>query len=153
MRFLELRVPPVLVVAAVAVLMWLVARLTPSLRVDLPGRGVVALVLLTSGAAIAWAGVSSFRRASTTVNPIRPQDASSLVTSGVYRFTRNPMYLGLLLALLGWAAWLAHPLALLVALLFVPYMGRFQIAPEERALRAAFGKDFETYARRTRRWL
>lgn len=153
MTALELRVPPVIVVAASAGLMWLVAALAPVPALKLPGRAGVALAFVVVGAAVALAGVVAFRRAATTVNPVRPDAASSLVTSGIYRVTRNPMYLGLLLALVGWAVWLAHPLALLVVPLFAAYIGRFQIGPEERALRARFGEAFEAYARRTRRWL
>ena len=150
---LELRVPPVVVTLAFAGFMWLCAMLFPSLTLSMPGRVPIALTFVVTGAAVAIAGVVAFRRAATTVSPIRPDSASSLVTSGVYRLTRNPMYLGFLLVLIGWAVWLAHPLALLIALLFVAYMSRFQIDPEERALRAGFGDAFESHTRRTRRWL
>jgi protein-S-isoprenylcysteine O-methyltransferase Ste14 len=153
MSVLELRVPPVIVTAVFAGLMWLMAWLTPSLVLTTPGRVAITATFFVVGGAVALAGVIAFRRASTTVNPIRPESASSLVTSGVYRLTRNPMYLGLLFVLLGWAVWLAHPLSLLIVLLFAVYMSRFQIRPEERALRASFGESFETYARSTRRWL
>lgn len=153
MAALELRVPPVVVTLACAGLMWAAAALSPSLAFDVPGRAVIAVVLAVAGAAVALAGVFAFRRAETTVNPVRPDAASSLVASGVYRVTRNPMYLGFLLALLGWAVWLAYPLAFLVLPLFVAYMSRFQIRPEERALRARFGESFESYSRSTRRWL
>ena len=153
MTALELRVPPALVTAVFAGLMWLTATLVPSLTRDVPGRVSIAVAFFAAGAALALAGVLAFHRASTTVNPVRPEAASSLVTSGVYRVTRNPMYLGFLSALVGWGVWLAHPLPYLAVLLFVAYMGRFQIGPEERALRAAFGEAFEAYSRSTRRWL
>ena len=150
---LDLNVPPAAVTAACAGLMWLVADLTPSLRLPIPGRTVLAYAVVAAGAVVGVAAVVSFWRASTTVDPTRPEAASSLVTTGVYRLSRNPMYLGLLLALVGWAVALAHPLALLVAPLFVAYISRFQIRPEERALHATFGADFEAYARSVRRWL
>ena len=133
--------------------MWLAAVLLPSLAFDVPGRVAVAIAFAVAGAVVALAGVAAFRRASTTVNPIRPEAVSSLVTSGVYRITRNPMYLGFLLALIGWAVWLAHPLSLLVVPLFVIYMNRFQIVPEERVLRARFETAFDSYSGGTRRWL
>lgn len=153
MANLELRVPPVVVTAAFAGLLWLAAVLTPSLAVSVPGRAAVAVVFLAVGAAVALAGAVAFRRASTTVNPVHPERTSSLVTSGIYRTTRNPMYLGLLLVLIGWGVWLAYTLSLVIVPLFVAYMNRFQIEPEERALRATFGKTFASYARATRRWL
>jgi protein-S-isoprenylcysteine O-methyltransferase Ste14 len=97
--------------------------------------------------------VVAFRRAGTTVNPMKPESSSSLVVSGIYAFTRNPMYLGFLFALLAWAIYLSHPAAFLVLPLFVWYMNRFQIEPEERALASLFGEAFTTYAARVRRWL
>lgn len=150
---LELRVPPVLVAAVCAGLMWLAARVAPGLAVDVPGREVVAPALVLVGTVVAFTGLFTVVRASTTIDPTRPEGASTLVTSGIYRLTRNPMYLGLFLVLLSAAIGLGHPLALLAAVLFVPYMTRFQIRPEERALRARFGEAFEAYTRRTRRWL
>lgn len=153
MTALHLRVPPVAITAAFAGLMWLAAALVPALTFRVPGRVVLALTFALAGAAVSLAGVVAFRRASTTVNPIRTEGVSSLVTSGIYRVTRNPMYLGFLLFLLGWAVWLGHPLSFLFAPLFIVYMNRFQIAPEEQVLRDLFGGSFETYSASTRRWL
>jgi protein-S-isoprenylcysteine O-methyltransferase Ste14 len=133
--------------------MWLVARLSPALAVFIPGRRGVALALAATGAAVALAGVAEFRRVRTTVNPLRPEKASALVTSGIFRWTRNPMYLGLAIVLLGWAAWLAHPLAALGVPAFVLWMGRWQIPREERALEQLFGAEFAQYKTRVRRWL
>jgi len=133
--------------------MWLAARAVPGLAVDHPGRIVLAALAATAGFAAAIAGVVQFRRAKTTVNPLRPETASSLVTGGVYRVSRNPMYLGMALILFGWAVWLGNPATVLVLPLFVAYMTRFQIIPEERALTATFGEVFAEYRRRVRRWL
>jgi protein-S-isoprenylcysteine O-methyltransferase Ste14 len=146
-------VPPVAALLCVAVPMWLVARLAPALALDLPGRRTVALVLAAAGAAVALAGVVEFRRARTTVNPLRPERASALVVSGIFRWTRNPMYLGLTIALLGWAGYLAHPLAALGVPAFVAWMNRSQIPREERALEQLFGAEFAQYRTRVRRWL
>ena len=121
--------------------------LSPLIRAA--GGGAIAL----SGGILAFAGTRSFKRAQTTINPLRPTNASSLVTSGVYRFTRNPMYLGLLLLLLGWSVYLSSVVALVGPVFLVLYLGRFQIAPEERALTAKFGKDYLDYTSRVRRWL
>ena len=149
----KLRVPPVALFVVVALLMWAVASWLPSWRIALPGRTVVAILLLLAAGAIGIAGVRAFQRARTTVNPLRPEKASALVTSGIYRRTRNPMYVALAIALLGWAIWLEHPLALLGVAAFVAWINRFQIAPEERALRALFGPEFERYCSEVRRWL
>lgn len=106
-----------------------------------------------TGVCVALLGVASFRRARTTVNPLKPEKASALVMSGIYRYTRNPMYLGLLLALLGWAFFLSNALAFLSLPAFILYMNRFQIAPEERVLAARFGQEFAAYLSKVRRWL
>jgi protein-S-isoprenylcysteine O-methyltransferase Ste14 len=137
----------------VAVPMGMVAYFSPALAVDLPGRLGVALALAAAGAVVALAGVAEFRRRRTTVNPLQPERASALVTSGVFRWTRNPMYLGLALALFGWAAFLAHPLAALGVPVFVAWMNRWQIPREERALEGLFGAEFARYRTRVRRWL
>lgn len=149
----RLRVPPVALFVLVALLMWAVASWLPSWRIALPGRTVVVILLLLAAGAIGIAGVRAFGRARTTVDPLRPEKASALVTSGIYRRTRNPMYVALAIALLGWTLWLEHPLAVLGVPAFVAWINRFQITPEERALRALFGAEFERYCSEVRRWL
>jgi protein-S-isoprenylcysteine O-methyltransferase Ste14 len=149
----KVRVPPVALFAVVALLMWAVAACLPSWRIALPGRTVVAALLLLAAGAIGIAGVRAFGRARTTVDPLRPERASALVTFGIYRHTRNPMYVALAIALVAWALWLAHPLALLGVAAFVGWMNRYQIPTEERALQAVFGTEFERYCSEVRRWL
>ncbi len=95
----------------------------------------------------------SFRKARTTVNPLKPQAATSLVTTGIYAVTRNPMYLGMVLVLIGWAGFLASPISVMGPVLFWLYIDRFQIQPEERAMSALFGSSFAEYSARVRRWI
>jgi len=149
---IELRVPPPLVGLVAGALMWLAALALPWPG-SAPGRLFVAVLVAAAGIAVVVAGLLEFRRAKTTVNPLKPESASSLVERGIYRFTRNPMYLGMALVLAGWGIWLASAAALLVLPLFVAYLTRFQIIPEERALAATFGDTFGAYCRRVRRWL
>jgi protein-S-isoprenylcysteine O-methyltransferase Ste14 len=139
-----------LVVAAV---IWGLARFGPIVPGARGPRAVAAVVLLVAGVGVALAGVLHFRRARTTVNPLRPEQASAIVTTGVYARSRNPMYLGMLLVLAAWAAWLGSALGLAGLVLFVAYMNRWQIVPEERALAARFPDEFARYARTVRRWL
>jgi protein-S-isoprenylcysteine O-methyltransferase Ste14 len=148
-----LKIPPPVVGLAVAALMWLAARGLPTLVFEFPARTRFAAGFVIGGIAIAAAGVVAFRRAKTTVNPMQPASSSSLVVSGVYQMTRNPMYLGFLLVLVGWAIFLANAIAFLLLPVFVFYMNRFQIEPEERALSALFGEEFGAYRARVRRWL
>jgi protein-S-isoprenylcysteine O-methyltransferase Ste14 len=150
---LELKVPPILVVLLTGALMTLGWWAMPQWRVPFLGRLLVSGVLAFMGLVISALGVASFRKARTTVNPLKPDAASSLVVVGVYRWTRNPMYLGFLIVLLGVGVFLASPLALAAIPPFVLYMTRFQILPEERALEARFGADFAAYKGRARRWI
>ena len=155
MRSLELRLPPLLQVAVVAGFMWACARLLPAAALPVAGPAAwgAGAALMLAGGLLALAGVLAFRRRRTTVNPLHPEAASSMVTTGVYRITRNPMYLGMLLVLGGWALMLANAAALPGLPLFVLAMNRLQIAPEERALRSRFGAEFERYAASVRRWI
>jgi protein-S-isoprenylcysteine O-methyltransferase Ste14 len=153
MNALELRVPPVLLVLIAGAFMWLAAALFPGFAVSIPWRVILAAGCAATGAGIALAGVLAFRHAHTTVNPTTPEASSSVVTSGIYRRTRNPMYLGFLLLLGAWGVYLASMAAMLLLPLFVLYMNRFQIAPEERALAAKFGTQYGAYMHEVRRWL
>lgn len=153
MQALELKVPPVALGVLVAALMWLASWAMPTFAFHFPIHTVLPVGVAAVGAIISGLGIVSFRQARTTVNPMKPEAASSLVVSGVYRLTRNPMYLGFLLILLGWAIFLSNVLTFLFLPPFVFYMNRFQIEPEEQALRSLFGPQFLAYTRRVRRWL
>jgi protein-S-isoprenylcysteine O-methyltransferase Ste14 len=152
-QVLELKVPPVAVVAVFAVLMWAAARSFAVASFPFQGASTVAFMVALIGGGIAVAGVFAFRRHATTVNPMKPEATESIVTAGIYGVTRNPMYLGLAVVLVGWAVYLANPAALLMVPVFVAYMTQFQIKPEERALLAKFGSDFAAYMASVRRWI
>ena len=157
MSFLELKIPPLLLMLLLALGMWLLAPLTAPLstKLALPAlySTVLALCLAVTGIAVALAGVLAFRRAKTTVDPRVPQQSSSLVIVGIYRYSRNPMYLGFLLLLAAFACYLQSILALALLPLFVLYLNQFQIKPEERFLGQKFGQDFQVYMKQVRRWL
>ena len=153
MHTLELKIPPPVVALCIGTLMWLAARTLPVCGFALPGREFLAIALAAAGLLADVVAIVSFLRAKTTVNPMKPANASALVASGIYKFTRNPMYLGSLLFLLAWAIFLANTLAFAIVPAFVLYMNRFQIAPEERALAALFGEEFAAYKSRVRKWL
>ena len=153
MKSLELKVPPPAVALVIAVLMWLLSLLAPALTFAIPARILIAIILAVTGVATAVAGVTTFARAKTTVNPTTPQKSSSLVSWGIYSITRNPMYLGLLLVLTAWAIFLSNPLPFLLLPIYMLYINRFQIAPEEHALTSLFGRDFAAYQSRVRRWI
>lgn len=153
MNSLELKFPPVAVVLCTASLMWVVARFLPVGDVQLPAHIFFAITCAAVGVAISGLGVMAFRRARTTVNPKKPGATSFLVHSGVYSLTRNPMYLGFLLILCGWAILLHNAFVLPFLPMFILYMNRFQIHPEERSLIETFGAKFTGYTARVRRWI
>jgi protein-S-isoprenylcysteine O-methyltransferase Ste14 len=152
-HFLEHKIPPPVVGLAIAAGMWAVAGLPPFLRFSDPVRYSLIAALAAIGVAIALGGVLAFRRARTTVNPLKPETSAALVSSGVYSFTRNPMYLGMVMVLIAWAVYLSSVWCLAGPLAFAWFITRFQIIPEERVLEKLFGADFSTYRKRVRRWL
>lgn len=153
MSVLELKVPPPIVALVLALFMWLTPAAAGLAQIPYLARVLCAVVLACIGQGISIAGIIAFRRAKTTVNPIKASLASSLVIQGVYRHTRNPMYVGLLLTLFAWAVFLANPLALLWVVVYVVFITRFQIIPEERVLASLFGAEYEAYKGRVRRWV
>ena len=133
--------------------MWAVAHFPPMLQLPTLVRLLVAAALGATGIAIAIGGVMSFRRAKTTVNPLKPETSAALVSTGVYSFTRNPMYLGMALVLFAWSAFLSSIWSLVGPVVFALYITRFQIVPEEQVLDRLFGAPFAEYKKRVRRWL
>ncbi|SDH91532.1 methyltransferase family protein [Propionivibrio dicarboxylicus] len=150
---LELKLPPPAVSLICGAGMWLGARAVPTLNIDWPGLGALAVLLALAGFGIDLAGLLAFRRQRTTVNPLSPHAASALVCTGIYRISRNPMYLGQVVFLAAWAAWLGNPIALIGLPACAAYLTRFQILPEERILAEKFGETYADYRRRVRRWI
>ncbi len=153
MQTLELKIPPPLVTVLSGALMWVLAWLFPVGHLTIPGQPWLALIALALGLLLPLVSVLLFMRARTTIDPTRPGRSAQLVVSGFNRISRNPMYLGMLLILLGWGLWLSNLLALALLPLFVLYMTRFQIIPEERFLAERFGEQYLAYKARVRRWL
>ena len=152
MPSLEHKIPPPVVGLLTGAAMWGIGKITTA-TLAVPDPVFAAAIVATVGIAFDIAGLVSFHRAKTTVNPLRPEKATSLVSSGVYRITRNPMYVGMLFLLIAWAIYLNSPWTLLGPLAFVLFMNRFQIGPEEKALEILFGEEFSKYKSRVRRWL
>lgn len=152
-RVLEHTIPPPVVAGIIALAMWSASPTQLLWIAPLRPGGIVALILIIAGFVFDLLALMAFLRARTSINPLRPHRASVLVTHGVYRVTRNPMYVGLLCYLTAWALFLATPWGFAGPCLFVVTMNRFQIAPEERVMREKFGKEFEDYATRVGRWL
>ena len=152
MSLLENKIPPPLVMLSSITVMWLLPGSHKVLSITDPTL-IIAVAMGVIGALIAFSGVREFKGASTTVNPLKPDNASSLVTSGVFRFTRNPMYLGMVLVLLGNAVYLENLWSAVAILAFILFIDRLQIVPEERAMQSLFGTSFSDYCRDVRRWI
>jgi protein-S-isoprenylcysteine O-methyltransferase Ste14 len=153
MQVFELKVPPAALVVVFALVMWAASAVFSAASFVLPGTSIIAFAFALIGGGIAGVGVCAFRRHDTTVDPMKPETAATIVTAGIYRVTRNPMYLGAVLVLLGWALYLANLAALLLVPVFIAYMTRFQIKPEERAMLEKFGSSFADYMAAVRRWI
>jgi protein-S-isoprenylcysteine O-methyltransferase Ste14 len=153
MKKLELKIPPVAVMVIVGAAMWLVSIVLPKMRLGDTFHIAMVVIFSVIGAAFGIAGLLSFSKAKTTFDPMKPDSSTSLVTSGIYSITRNPMYVGLLSLLTAWCFFIDCAYALLLLAVFVIYMNKFQIEPEERALRHLFGDAFDGYVLRVRRWL
>ena len=153
MKNLELKVPPVILVAVVFVGMWAVSRISLVLHFTFSYMEWWSAGLVFLGFCIAIAGVLQFRKAGTTVDPRVPDQSSNLVVSGIYRYSRNPMYLGFLLALCGWCVFLGSMVSVLFLPAFIIYMNRFQIVPEERFMQEKFAESYRQYKAKVHRWI
>ncbi|HHX8465735.1 TPA: methyltransferase family protein [Vibrio diabolicus] len=153
MRKLELKVPPVAVFLLAILLMYGLTVLVPSLNISVPFVEVVVGGLTLLSGYMGIAGVYEFHKVKTTVNPVKPDTASSVVRTGVFSFSRNPMYMALLLLIIAIGLWWQHLSVVLCSVVFVSYMNRFQIKPEERVLERLFGEEYVDYKNHVRRWI
>ncbi len=152
MANLRLKIPPLAQAGLCLIAMGLLDRYLPLLALPIPFRPLIAAVLIVLGGAVGVAGIVSFRREKTTVDPRFPEKAATLVVSGVYRYSRNPMYLAVLLILLGLALFFGSLAAFLPIPLFILSINRLQIEPEEEALEAVFGEGYRQYKEKVGRW-
>ncbi len=129
------------------------ALLLPMWNVSFIGQAHTSALLIIAGAAIPAIAIGSFWKADTTVLPHELDSMRSLVDSGIYSFTRNPMYLGMALVLTGIGVALGTPITLAITSLFVFVINRWQIRPEEQAMERIFGQQFADYKSRVRRWI
>ncbi len=149
---MKLKLPPAIVFLVFGILMYLLAEFLPVGYFDFFGRRYLIKALLILAVVISCVALIQFYLAKTSIDPKNPSKASSLVSNGIYKYSRNPMYLGLLLILLAWALWLGNAFNVLLAAGFVSYMNAFQIQPEESTLASLFGKEYKNYCIKVRRW-
>ena len=147
------RVPPPVYLVVSGALMWLVSRSNYDPPLSIPFTPVLSGVCIIAGALIAIVAVFQFRKAQTTVDPLHPDKASALVSAGIFHYSRNPMYLGMAMLLLGLAIKLGSAFALMVLPLFLIVITYLQIKPEEEALTSLFGASYSEYCQQVRRWI
>lgn len=153
MERLERKIPPVALFILFIMVMIRLDQVLLSFALALPLTTVVLVAAVILAGVIGIAGVYEFRKAKTTVNPVKVDSATSVVDSGVFAYTRNPMYLALVILLVGIGYWQQNIVCLLLPFGFVLYMNRFQIRPEEKALESLFGAEYLDYKQRVRRWV
>ena len=150
---LNLIIPPPIQMAIFGVAMWLIDKYLPRFNFAFSQSSSISLFLVAAGCIVAILGIVEFIKAQTTINPHNPENTSQLVKSGIYQFTRNPMYVGLFLVLAAWGFYLANFLAFICLPLFSTYITQFQILPEEKVLQEKFKEEFREYANDVRRWI
>ena len=151
---MKLKIPPVIVVVFCAFLMWSLDRyVLPEYSMIFSGQRILSMVAFVACMSVMLLALNIFRKQKTTVDPMQPSKASSLVDNGIFKVSRNPMYLAMLLLLIGWAIKLGNPFGAVVLVLFAWYMTQFQIKPEEEALTEIFGKQYQKYCEKVRRWV
>ncbi len=153
MKALELKIPPPVYALSIALLMWLLNKYIPvAVLVQAPWNKVGLAIVVIAGTLDLWS-LFLFIKQRTTVNPMKPANTSDLVVSGLYKISRNPMYVGMLIMLLGFAVWLGSLTPFLVLPLFYFVITQMQIKPEEKFLLEKFGTQYQTYKESVRRWL
>jgi protein-S-isoprenylcysteine O-methyltransferase Ste14 len=153
MKFLELKIPPLALLAVLVISQYVFASYVPFGDIEIKFKLALAACACLVGAVIALLGVYEFRKIGTTVNPINPDGTVAIVNTGIYRLTRNPMYVGFAFMLLSAAIFTANYVSLLSLPIYVLYMNRFQIQPEERMLAEKFGEAYSAYLQQVRRWV
>ena len=150
---MNIKFVPVAQVVVAALFMFAISAITPNYNIISSYNSMIFAALALLGVILVALGGKEFRKHDTTVNPIDPTQTASLVTSGIYQYTRNPMYVGFVLVLLGFAVYLGSVLSLVVIALFIWSISTYQIIPEEQALEAKFGEVFVEYKKKVRRWV
>lgn len=153
MSNLNLKIPPVAQGIIALMLIWVLDRHMPIFHIDIAFKEAVSMVIICMGGLVGVLAVAAFIQMRTTVDPRYPGKARRLVVIGVYKYSRNPMYLSIVLVLFGISIYLGAISSLLVPFLFVAYINQFQIVPEEQMLEQKFGKEYLKYAKHVRRWI
>ena len=150
---MRLKTPPAVQLFISTLLMWIITIYADNFRFIFNFNNELTLFCLIIGGTIIVFGIAAFRKAETKVTPLHPDKASSLVTMGIYQYIRNPMYFGLLLILFSIGFYLQNLASMFVLPIYIWFISKYQIIPEEEALHKLFGQDYINYQHRFRRWI
>ena len=151
MKSLENKIPPLIIVVFFLALIFLLKNFLEVFTFSY--QVYISFFFLCLAASLCLTSIIKFRKHKTTLNPLMPEESTALVTTGIFKFSRNPMYLSLLNLLIAFSIYLGSFLALIIIPLFVVYINLFQIKPEEKAMLKLYGKEFENYCSNVRRWI
>lgn len=146
-------IPPLAMVALCIGAMWALMDFVPTLAFGFPGQGLIGIFFIASGLGVNINAAITFSKAETTVNPLSPEKASTLVRHGLFAQSRNPIYLAMAMVLLGVCILFGNLVNLAVVVFFIWYITNFQIIPEEEALKKIFGLEYDDYCKKVRRWI
>ncbi|MDB9926658.1 isoprenylcysteine carboxylmethyltransferase family protein [Hyphomicrobiales bacterium] len=151
---MKTKIPPPLVALIVMLLTFLSRDYLDIFYLHPHLQRTLFLLFLVIGVSVIFLATRQFKISKTTVNPLKPETASSLVTSGIFRRTRNPMYLGLTSLLISFSIYFSSVFGIIIYLpLFISYITIFQIIPEEDAMNKLFSNDYKSYCLKVRRWI
>ena len=148
---MKTKIPPPILALVMIVLIYLSSFFIESTTFNY--QGSLSVLILILGLACAIPSFKLFARYKTTISPLKPSDATALVTEGMYRYSRNPMYLGLLLLTIASTIWFGTWFGIIINILFIFLINFLQIIPEEEALLEIFGEEYEEYKKNVRRWI
>ena len=151
MKSLENKIPPLIIVVFFLALIFLLKNFLEVFTFSY--QVYISFFFLCLAASFCLTSIIEFRKHKTPLNPLMPEESTALVTTGIFKFSRNPMYLSLLNLLIAFSIYLGSFLGLIIIPLFVVYINLFQIKPEEKAMLKLYGKEFENYCSNVRRWI
>ena len=148
---LKNKIPPPIFTLIFAALIYFSSEWSPS--IVFRGQNLISLFLMMLGFLVLLIAISAFIKLKTTINPLKPEAATSLITTGIFKLSRNPMYLGMLLLIISLWIKTGAVLGFILVAGFIAYLNYFQIFPEEQAMKGLFSDKYKTYCQQVRRWL
>ncbi len=149
---MKLKIMPPLQLLITLGVMYLIYIATPAIRFYFPGQNKLSILVALLGSGIMGLAIGRFFKVGTTTNPHHPEQASQLVVTGIFNYSRNPMYLGMLIILLAGLIRFGNPINIIPIIGFFMTITQWQIKPEEEILTQKFGDEYKSYCQRVRRW-